>query len=311
MWCSRPLFSVQTSPRQYALRSLNAYAIEIGRELAFPSLTQSRDFPYNNVMSPDGSTAISVIIPAYNEEFRLPVALQATIDFFRAKGEVYDILVVDDGSTDGTPNVVEQIRKANPDVCLERVDYGRNRGKGYAVRTGMLAAKGRLRLFCDADLATPIEEYDVVLDGMKAESAQVGIGSRPLKNSHLLVREPWYREMLGRLFNHIVQTLAVRGIQDTQCGFKIFTAEAAESIFSQCQIDGFAFDTEALYLAQQLGFIIAEVPIRWAHKDGSKISMFRDGIGMLRELSTVRRIHRSIQPRKTASGTSTMVPPNV
>jgi dolichyl-phosphate beta-glucosyltransferase len=249
-------------------------------------------------MSPDGATLISVIIPAYNEEMRLPIALQATIDYFQNKGEPFEILVVDDGSSDGTPSVVSHFNKLHPDVNLRRLEYGGNRGKGYAVRFGMLAAVGSIRLFCDADLATPIEEYDVVYKAMSEHHAQVGIGSRPLKNSHLLVREPWYRELLGRLFNKLVQAAAVRGIQDTQCGFKLFNAESAEAIFSICAIDGFAFDAEVLYIAQKLGYAITEVPIRWAHKDGSKISMVRDGYSMLCELSRVRYLHRGVRPRK-------------
>jgi len=272
------------------------------------SLTQNPVRDHNTPMSPDGTPLISIIIPAYNEELRLPIALQATIDFFCRKGEAFEILVVDDGSKDGTPGVVEHFVDLHPEVNLKRLEYGRNRGKGYAVRFGMLAAVGKIRLFCDADLATPIEEYDVVLDRMKAQGAQVGVGSRPLKTSHLLVREPWYRELLGRLFNTVVQTFAVRGIQDTQCGFKIFEADSAEAIFSECRIDGFAFDTEVLFLAQQLDYKIAEVPIRWAHKDGSNINMLRDGFSMLCELSRVRYLHRSVRGRARSQNA---VPPKV
>ena len=270
----------------------------MGSYICNRSLTQKPVADHNTPMSPDGATLISIIIPAYNEEMRLPIALQATIDFFCRKGECFEILVVDDGSKDGTPGVVEHFAALHPEVRLRRLEYGGNRGKGYAVRFGMLAAVGKTRLFCDADLATPIEEYDVVLNQMKEQQAQVGVGSRPLKTSHLLVREPWYRELLGRLFNAFVQTFAVKGIQDTQCGFKIFDAAAAEEIFSQCKLDGFAFDTEVLFLAQQLGCKIAEVPIRWAHKDGSKISMVRDGLSMLSELSRVRYLHRKVRPRE-------------
>src|SRR3569833_463077 len=167
--------------------------------------------------------SVSIIIPAYNEEVRLPITLAATAEYFAQRGEAFEILIVDDGSKDGTAGVVDAYRKKHPEYDVRCLSYGGNRGKGYAVRYGMLAATGDLRLFCDADLATPVEEYEVVLKAMTAQKADVGIGSRPLKASHLLVHQPWYREMLGRTFNKVVQTLAVSGIEDTQCGCKIFT----------------------------------------------------------------------------------------
>jgi len=130
---------------------------------------------------------------------------------------------------------------------------------------------------------------------MTQAGAEIGIGSRPLRNSHLLVHQPWIREWMGRGFNAAVQLLAVPGIADTQCGFKLFTAAAAQEVFSRCHIDGFAFDSEALYIARRLGYTIAEVPIRWSHKDGSKVNMVRDGLQMLRDLMTIRWMHRTLQ----------------
>jgi len=239
--------------------------------------------------------SVSVIIPAYNESARLPLTLRATVDYFAARPEPFDLLVVDDGSTDGTVQIVEEFARQRPDLSIQCLGYGGNRGKGYAVRYGMLRANGDLRLFCDADLATPVEEYEVVRAAMERERTPVGIGSRPLRNSHLLVHQPWYREWLGRGFNKAVQVLAVPGIADTQCGFKVFTAEAATDVFSRCRLDGFAFDSEALYVARRLGYAIAEVPIRWSHKEGSKVSMVRDGLRMLRDLLTVRWMHRHLQ----------------
>jgi len=239
--------------------------------------------------------SVSVIIPAYNESARLPLTLRATVDYFAARPEPFDLLVVDDGSTDGTVQIVEEFAGQNPDLSIQCLGYSGNRGKGYAVRYGMLRAGGDLRLFCDADLATPAEEYEVVRAAMEREGTPIGIGSRPLRNSHLLVHQPWYREWLGRGFNKAVQVLAVPGIADTQCGFKVFTAEAATDVFSRCRLDGFAFDSEALYVARRLGYAIAEVPIRWSHKAGSKVSMVRDGLRMLRDLLTVRWMHRHLQ----------------
>ncbi len=239
--------------------------------------------------------SVSVIIPAYNEAVRLPATLSATADYFAGRGEAFEVLVVDDGSTDETAAAVGAFAAARPELAVQCLSYGGNRGKGYAVRYGMLRAGGERRLFCDADLATPAEEYEVVLRAMTAQNAPIGIGSRPLRASQLLVHQPWYREQLGRGFNAAVQLLAVPGIKDTQCGFKIFTADAAEAVFSRCRVDGFAFDSEALFIARRLGFQIAEVPISWSHKDGSKVSMVRDGLRMLADLSRIRWMHRQMK----------------
>ncbi|MDQ2687730.1 MAG: glycosyltransferase family 2 protein [Armatimonadota bacterium] len=258
--------------------------------------------------------SVSVIIPAYNEENCLPVTLGETMDYFVQRGEPFEILVVDDGSRDATPALVERFAQTHAHAtCLgvKCLSYGGNRGKGYAVRYGMLRAQGDLRLFCDADMATPVEEYALVLDAMQAQKAPIGIGSRPLRESHLMVHQPWYREMLGRSFNKVVQALAVPGISDTQCGFKIFTAQAAQDVFSWCRLDGFAFDCEALYIAWRLGYKIAEVPIRWSHKDGSKVNMLRDGPRMLRDLSTVRWRHRGLTPAVDLSPVAAAPPPHV
>ena len=239
--------------------------------------------------------SVSVIIPAYNEAVRLPATLTATAEYFATRGEAFEILVIDDGSTDETAAVVSKFAENHPTLDVQCLSYGGNRGKGYAVRYGMLRASGERRVFCDADLATPAEEYEVVLAAMDARNAPVGIGSRPLRNSNLLVHQPWYREHMGRSFNAAVQLLAVPGISDTQCGFKIFTADAAKAVFSRCRIDSFAFDSEALFIARRLGYGIAEVPIRWSHKDGSKVSMVRDGLKMLADLSRIRWMHRQLK----------------
>ncbi|MGI4789636.1 MAG: dolichyl-phosphate beta-glucosyltransferase [Janthinobacterium lividum] len=249
---------------------------------------------------------VSVIIPAFNEAARLPLTLRETVDYFAARDDAFEVLVVDDGSTDATASVVAEFAGRHPEMSIQCLSYGGNRGKGFAVRYGMLRAGGDLRLFCDADLATPAEEYEVVLAAMTAQRAPIGIGSRPLRLSNLMVHQPWYREQLGRGFNTAVQLLAVPGIKDTQCGFKIFTAEAAKAVFSRCRIDGFAFDSEALFVARRLGYSIAEVPIRWSHKDGSKVSMVRDGLKMLADLSRIRWMHRQL--KETAPTTASIHP---
>lgn len=228
---------------------------------------------------------LSVVVPAYNEEERLPRTLHRLHEYYSGQPYTYDVTVVSDGSKDGTGELVRAFAAEHPEFRLH--EYHPNRGKGYAVRVGMLEAKGDLILFCDADLATPQEETEKLLKHME-EGADVAIGSRPKQDSQLEIRQPWYREFLGRAFNFAVQTLAIRGIDDTQCGFKMFTRKATQDIFSRCKLDGFSFDFESLIIARDLGYRIDEVPIRWAHQDGSKVNLVRDGIRMLRDLIKIR-----------------------
>ena len=242
---------------------------------------------------------LSVVIPAYNEETRIERTLQRVVEYLNGRGETYEILVVSDGSTDATESIVQRFAQAHPQVQL--LAYQPNRGKGYAVRYGILRARGERVLFSDADLATPIEELEK-LEPYLDKGYPIAIGSRPLRESQLVVRQPFYREMAGRAFNKVVQLLAVRGIHDTQCGFKLFTRAAAQDIFSRCRLNGFSFDFEALFYAQRLGYPIAEVPIRWMHQEGSKVRLLRDGLRMLRDLVWLRlnAWRGAPQPRKEA-----------
>lgn len=226
-----------------------------------------------------------MVVPAYNEEARLRPVLETIHRYYAAQDYDFEVTVVSDGSKDGTAALVEDFAKDHPQFSL--LAYQPNRGKGYAVRTGMLAAKGEVLLFCDADGATPQEETAKLLERIRA-GAEVAIGSRPLADSKLEKRQPLYREMLGRAFNKAVQMLAIRGIDDTQCGFKMFTAEASREIFRRCTLDGFSFDFEALMIARDLGYRIDEVPIRWRHQEGSKVVLMRDGPRMLRDLVKLR-----------------------
>lgn len=226
-----------------------------------------------------------MVVPAFNEEERLPRTLARLHEYYSAQPYTFDVLVVSDGSKDGTAQVVSEFAKAHPEFHL--LDYQPNRGKGYAVRAGILAAKGNWVLFCDADLATPQEETEKLLEAT-GRGAVVAIGSRPLRDSKLEIRQPLYRELLGRAFNKAVQILAVRGIDDTQCGFKLFRRDVAQDIFGRCKLDGFSFDFEALLIARDLGYEIAEVPIRWRHQEGSKVVLLRDGPRMLRDLVRLR-----------------------
>lgn len=232
-----------------------------------------------------GAPYLGVIIPAFNEEVRLGHTLERLAEYYSSQPYTWHVTVISDGSTDGTNELVESFASRNPNFSLHA--YSPNRGKGYAVRTGILAAEGELLLFCDADLATPQEETEKLLVHMR-EGADVAIGSRPLKDSNLERRQPIYREVLGRAFNATVQLLAIKGIKDTQCGFKMFTHAAAQAIFSRGTMDGFSFDFEALMIARDLGLRIDEVPIRWSHQEGSKVVLMRDGPRALRDLIKLR-----------------------
>ncbi len=226
-----------------------------------------------------------MVIPAYNEESRIQRTLERVRDYYEAQDYDYDVTVVSDGSSDGTNALVERFAASNPKFRLHA--YSPNRGKGYATRTGMLEATGDYILFCDADLATPQEETEKLLPVLLG-GGDVAIGSRPLRESNLEVRQPLYRELLGRTFNGVVQLLAIRGIADTQCGFKMFSRKATQEIFSRCKLNGFSFDFEALMIARDLGLSIAEVPIRWMHQEGSKVRVLRDGTRMVLDLVRLR-----------------------
>lgn len=228
---------------------------------------------------------LSVIVPAYNEEQRLASTIRAIEDFLRYRPFTWELIVVDDGSRDATIAVARQTFS-----CPQsRVDPNpRNMGKGATVRRGMLLARGKYRLFTDADNSTPIEQVERLLRVMKARGAAVCIGSRAMKASQLEVRQPRYREMMGRTFNAIVQCFAVPGIRDTQCGFKVFRADAAEYVFERTQTSGFSFDVEALMLARRGGFSIAEVPVRWIDEPNSRVSPVLDSAKMFLDVVRIR-----------------------
>ena len=239
---------------------------------------------------------LSILVPAYNEEQRILPTLARIVEYMDERGVPYEIIVVDDGSRDATRQVVHSFAADHPTVRLESYDDERgnplNRGKGYAVRRGVLAAKGRNILFSDADLSTPIEEMEKLLPSINEGKCGVAIASRALAGSNLAVHQPWYREAMGRTFNAFVQRLAVPGIQDTQCGFKAFSGEAARRIFNKARIDGFGFDTEVLFLARKYGYRVLEVPVTWRHRENSRVSPFVAPFQMMRELLQVRRNDR-------------------
>ena len=211
--------------------------------------------------------SLSVVVPAYNEARRLPASLARVRAYLRGRGREYEIVVVDDGSSDTTSQVA---RDAGADVRVLR--HEPNRGKGYAVRRGMLAATGARRLITDADLSTPIEEL-AKLEAEIERGFDVAIGSRAVAGALIEVHQPAYREVMGRLFNRLVQALLLPGLRDTQCGFKLFTDRAAQAAFSVSSLDGFSFDVEALYVAGHRGLRIAEVPVTWRNDAATRVGL--------------------------------------
>ncbi len=223
---------------------------------------------------------LSIIVPAYNEEERLKESLPKILTYLDSQNYSYEVVVVDDGSVDRTSQVAAEIGGKHPVRVLRNEP---NRGKGFSIKRGMMEARGDYRLFSDADLSTPIEELGKFWP-MAADGNDVVIGSRALPGSILEVRQAFYRELMGRAFNLIVQTLLVAGIRDTQCGFKMFSARAAEKIFPLQTLSGFSFDVELLVLARKHGFKIAEVPVRWINSPASKVSAWRDSTRMFADL---------------------------
>ncbi len=216
------------------------------------------------------SLDLSVVIPAYNEAERLPRSLERILVYLAAWGGSHEVLVIDDGSSDAT---AERARGAAGDLVRVLQNPG-NRGKGYSVRRGMLAARGARRLMTDADLSTPIEDLASLMARMD-EGVPVVIGSRALSESKIEVHQPWYRENMGRVFNLFVRLLLTPALHDTQCGFKLFSAEAAEAVFRLARMDGFVFDVEALFLAQRHGLRVDEVPVTWRNDAASRVGLLK------------------------------------
>ena len=209
---------------------------------------------------------LSVVIPAYNEERRLPASLGRIRAFLAARGDRFEIVVADDGSRDATATVAAA--EGGPAARVLRGES--NRGKGHAVRRGMLAARGERRLMTDADLSTPIEEL-ASLETRLDQGSDVAIGSRAVRGARIEVRQNPFRETAGRAFNVLVRLLLLPGIRDTQCGFKLFTARAAQASFERVRLHGFCFDVEALYVARRLGLRLAEVPVVWRNDAATRV----------------------------------------
>src|SRR5213080_3559365 len=227
---------------------------------------------------------LSIIIPSYNEESRLPATLESIAEYLATAGIKAEVLVVDDGSKDGTAAVAEYFCIKIP--TLRVISNGANRGKGYSVRHGMQEARGRIALFTDADLSAPIEEAGKLIDAL--ETFDVAIGSRAMDRSLISVHESPFREFAGIIFNKIVRIILWLPFVDTQCGFKAFRRERCRIIFEQQRIERFGFDPELLYLARHHGLKATEIPVRWSHSPATKTNMMRDSIQMFVDVFTIR-----------------------
>jgi dolichyl-phosphate beta-glucosyltransferase len=240
---------------------------------------------------------LSLIIPAYNEAGRIGPGLEKAFRYFEGMEYETEILVVDDGSTDDTIGAVKQAFAKKPlsvlNVSTRLVPLGSNQGKGAAVRRGMLESTGDIRIFTDADFSTPVAEVGKVIPLIASGEYDVVIGSRAIEGRQLVKKhQPWYREMMGRFYNVLVQAFVFRGIPDTQCGFKGFSAEAAEQLFSKQKVTGFSFDVEILFLATRYGYRVRQIAIEWYNDERSTVGAVTDSARMFWELLRIRKLHK-------------------
>lgn len=236
-------------------------------------------------------TDLSVVIPAYNEVQRLTPTLDRISEYLESRDLQYEVLVVDDGSSDGTANLVEKY--PNPQVTL--LSIGRNLGKGAAVRRGVLESTGKMILITDADLSTPIEEIEKLEPYLSPDQCDLVLGSRAVQGAEIKKHQAFYREFMGRTFNVIIQILGVRGIRDTQCGFKLLRGSVARSIFQRLTTSGFAFDVELVWLAQLEGLGIQEVGVVWINSPVSKVRIWIDPLKMIVEVVLFKWRHRRVR----------------
>jgi glycosyltransferase involved in cell wall biosynthesis len=231
--------------------------------------------------------SISIVIPAYNEERRLPATLASLLEYVEARTWApWEIVIVNDGSKDRTAAVAAQFAAAHAGIRV--LENPGNRGKGYSVRHGMLEATGDWILFTDSDLSAPIGELDKLMDAARSQGASVAIGSRALNRGLIEVHESLFRETAGRIFNLIMRVVTGLRFSDTQCGFKLFERGAAQEIFRRQRIERWGFDAELLFIARRLGYKTVEVPVRWSHSVGTKINMVGDSVNMFLDLVRIR-----------------------
>ena len=232
----------------------------------------------------DRGPALTIVIPAYQEEARIGRSLVAVEAFLRARGETYEVLVVDDGSRDRTAALAEEFARAHPGFGLVRLPA--NRGKGAAVREGLARSRGGRVVFSDADLSTPLSELEAMERALE-DGADVVLASRGLRESRLEVRQPWYREHMGKMFNGFVRLLTGIPFHDTQCGFKLLRGDAARRLAAEMREDGFAFDVEMILLARKHGLRLREIPVTWRNDAGSRVNPLRDSAGMFVALARI------------------------
>lgn len=235
------------------------------------------------------SPALAIIVPAFNESRRLTDNLLTVLSYLETFRPDAELIVVDDGSTDGTAEVAAGLFSRRPDVCARVLRCPENRGKGHAVRAGLLATQSPVALFSDADLSTPITELPKIVEPIERGDYDLVLGSRALDRSLIGQRQPWRREQGGKVFNAIVRLATALPFADTQCGFKAFRMETARPVIEQAQVEGFGFDVELLFLARRAGLRMLEVPVRWDHHEGSKVHILRDSLRMFREVVTLRQ----------------------
>ena len=257
------------------------------------------------------SPILSIVIPAYNEGARIENALERVLSCVADRHWDAEVLVVDDGSSDNTADIVHTWMLTHPNLHLIYNDG--NRGKGYSVRNGLLQATGQVVMFTDADLSSPIEEAERLFEALDA-GADVAIGSRWLDKQRQTIHQPLYRRFFGRCFNWVTRKVMGLPYKDTQCGFKAFKRDAAQVIFRLQTIERWGFDPEILFIARRLGYKVVEVPVTWGHDERSRISYLKDGMKMLEEMAQIRR--NSLRGRydeaiAAMKDTSTMVTPQV
>jgi dolichyl-phosphate beta-glucosyltransferase len=253
-----------------------------GSQMATRGNEMARDGPTVTGGAP-GAPVLSIVIPAYNEERRLPRALESVARWIAGQRIAVEVIVVENGSVDGTVRIVERFQADHPYVRLIK---GLPAGKGGAVRAGMLAARGQLRFLCDADLSMPIEELDKFLPAAIG-TVDVAVASRELPGAKR-IGEPPLRHAMGRIYNLIVKAVAVPGIEDSQCGFKMFSARATDDVFACARLSGWGFDPEVLFVARKRGYRVHEVPVEWHYNADSRVRPIHDSVTMLRDLFRIR-----------------------
>lgn len=229
----------------------------------------------------------SVVIPCFNEAGRIGETLRLTLEYLSANALESELIVVNDGSTDDTGTITRERLQTAP-IETRLLENFPNRGKGAAVRSGLLAAQRPIGLFFDADLSTPLTETPKLIELIANDQVDIAFGSRALDRGLIGIHQPWRREQAGRAFNLLVRLATGLPFWDTQCGFKAFRLDACRPILESARLDGFAFDVELLYLAQHAGLRIREIPVRWNHAEGSKVQFFKDSVRMLREVVALR-----------------------